>query len=315
MGWRCDRRDGGGRLVYTTLSRVLSEDKGNDTGALAPTAPNITAIFAAIQKVTRHLKQISWDFEPRYGTELFTACAEYVNVGWGLLTLVNPKGEQFLLASPTDVPTVVSGGQTLTFDTTSASVPQVMPYPQNYTPIKTLRLNDANNAIAMTWYPTILPLVESISVTGWWGYRHDYANAFVSSGQTVQDNPLSASATTMNVTSTTGPDALFWAPCLDAGNLIRIDNELILVLATTATTLSVRRGVNGTTAASHNQGAAINVWYPEDDVQNTVSRQAAYFYARRGAYETVSVSGIATAVYPPDMVDELWAMLQGYQNE
>lgn len=303
--------------MYTTTTRVLYEDKGIETGAAAPSAVDVRKLLTSIQKVTTRLQRIAWDFEPRYGTEYFTARAEIVNLSWGTLNLVNEKGERLLLASAVDAPTIVSAGQTLTFDLTNVSTPQVLPAPQAYTPIRTLRLNDANTAICQTWYPTCLPLVDSIAITGWWGYRRDYANAYIDSLDSVQDNPLSASSTTITVTDVDDADALFWSPRFDAGNLIRIENELILVLATDTTlnTLSVRRGMNGTTAVSHALNTSIKVWYPEEDVMDTVSRQAAYFYARRGAYEAVSISGIAVAVYPPDMVDELWAMLQGYQNE
>lgn len=304
--------------MYTTRTRVLYEDKGAEAGASTPGAVSLTALFTAIQKVTSRLKTIAWDFEPRYGTEYFTASPMTTNLAWGELVLENPKGQQLLLASPTDVPVVTLNGQTITFDTTVASSPVCLPYPQNYTPIKALRLNDANCSIWRTWYPTRLPWIDNISIVGFWGYRHDYANAFIDSLDSVQDaSGINASVTTITVTNVSGADALFWSPRFDAGNLIRIENELILIrnTDTVANTLSVRRGVNGTTAASHAKNADITIWYPEDDVLETVSRQAAYFYARRGSYEAIAVSGVTTVTYPPDMVDELYAMLQGYQNE
>jgi len=304
--------------MYTTLTRVLYEDKGAEAGAAVPGAVSLTALFTAIQKVTARIKAIAWDFEPHYGTEYFTAGGDNVNISWGELVLTNPKGQQLLLASATDVPVIMLNGQAITFGLTSASSPVCLPYPQNYTPIKALRLNDANYSIWRTWYPTCLPWIDNITVTGFWGYRKDYSNAFIDSLDSVQDAlGINATVTTITVTNVSGADALFWSPRFDAGNLIRIDNELILILATntTANTLSVRRGVNGTTKAAHALNTDITIWYPETDLMDTVSRQAAYFYSRRGSYEAIAVQGVATAVYPPDMVDELWAMLQGYQNE
>lgn len=303
--------------MYTTRTRVMYEDKAAETGGSAPSAVSLSALFTAIQKVTSRLKTISWDFEPHYGTEYFTASSDTVNLAWGELILTNPKGERLLLASATDSPIVMLNGQPITFSLTSANSPVCLPYPQDYTPIKVLRLNDANASIWRTWYPTCLPFIDNISITGFWGYRHDYANAYIDSDDSVQDNPLTASATTITVTSVIGADALFWSPRFDAGNLIRIENELILVLNTDTVlnTLSVRRGVNGTTAVSHAQGTDITIWYPEQDLMDTVSRQAAYFYAKRGSYEETIVSNVASAIYPKDMVSELYAMLQGYQNE
>lgn len=304
--------------MYTTVTRVLYEDKGNEAGATAPSATSLIALFTAIQKVTNRLKTITWNFEPSYRTEYFTAAPDIVNLNWGELVLSNPRGQQLLLASPTDMPVVTLNGQAISFDVTTASSPVCVPYPQNHTPIKSIRLNDVNGSIWRTWYPTCVPFIDNISIAGFWGYRHDYANAYIDSLDTIQDAAgISATVTTITVTSVSGVDALFWSPRFDAGNLIRIENELILVLSTNtvSNTLSVRRGVNGTTPAIHAKNTSITVWYPEQDLMDTVSRQAAYFYARRGSYEAIAVQGVATAIYPPDMVDELYAMLQGYQNE
>lgn len=305
--------------MYTTVTRVLDENKATDTtSANPPDATVIRKVMTSIMKVTKRLQVIAWDFEPTYRTETFTPCNENVNNWQGLLTLVNSKGQQFLLASASDMPVItVNNGQVLTFDLTAASSPQVLPYPQNHTSIKVLRLNDANNSTSIGWYPTQLPFFDSISITGWWGYRKGYANAYIDSLDTVRDNPLSASATSVTVTDTSGADAYFNTPRFSPGNLIRVDNELMLVAGTdiAGESLNVRRAQNGTTAVGHAQGTKINIWYPEEDVMDTVSRQAAYFYARRGSYESTVISGVATSTYPSDMVNELYAMLEGYQNE
>lgn len=304
--------------MLTTVQRVLSESKAADTSPATISTTQINNILAAITKVTKRLKAMAWDFEPFYATEFLTASMQNTSVGDGKLTLFHPKkGQLNLLYSATDVPVVTVNGQTLSFGLVPGNVPQVLPCPINWTPTNQLRLNDANNSIYQSWYPTNLPWYDNISIAGWWGYRRGYfqGEGLVNSLDSVQDNPLSATATTMTILSSAGADAIFYAPRFSPGNLLRIDNELLLVLATTTTTLSVRRGVNGTTAAQHNQGAAIYIWYPEEDVMHVVSRQAAYFYARRGSFEETAIQGITTAVYPKDLVNELWATLQGFENE
>lgn len=59
----------------------------------------------------------------------------------------------------------------------------------------------------------------------------------------------------LNLTSTDG---------LAVGNLIRIDNELMLITALTPTSLTVTRGANGTVAGSHKEGATITAVYNGD---------------------------------------------------
>lgn len=307
--------------MLTTVARVLAEDKSSDTppGTYAPappTANQTAAVLTAIQKVTARIRRMSFNFEPTFGTEYFTTSADNSNVGRGILTLKNAKLEQLhLLASTADPPVIFNNTQALTFAMIQDGAANVLPYPQNSTPIRQLRLNDATPAIYMTWYPSILPWYDNISVQGWWGYNRNFANAWVDSLDTVQDAAgLVAGTRLITVSSVTGLDARFNAPRFSPGNLIRINNELFLVMTTDglANTLGVQPAQNGTTAATHAKNATISIWYPEQDVIDTVSTQAAYFYAKRGAYEEVSIQGITAIKYPPDMVGELLAMLQGY---
>ncbi len=47
--------------------------------------------------------------------------------------------------------------------------------------------------------------VDAISVEGTWGFHPDWANAWASSGDSVQNNPLSSGATTLTVTDADAP--------------------------------------------------------------------------------------------------------------
>lgn len=308
--------------MLTTLARVLSEDKASDSPppAQPPTLAQQRAIMAAIAKVTARINnRLSWRFEPVWGTEYITAWGDNVNTAYSLLRLYNPKGQLLLLASASDLPTITNNGSTVSFGMDVTGSPTVIPWPQGATPIRTIRFNDGNGAICNNWWwPQVPPRLDSIVITGWWGYASDFANQWVTSNDTVQDvSGINASVQTVTVSSVDGFDARFNTPRFSPGNLIRIDGELLLVMTTddVANTLSVLRGQNGTTATTHANGAAITIWYPQEDVMDVVSRQAAYFYARRGAYEETVVQNVATAVYPRDMVAELLATLQAYNNE
>ena len=57
-------------------------------------------------------------------------------------------------------------------------------------------------------------------------------------------------------------------------------------------TLTVRRGVNGTTAATHSSGATIYVYKPMEEVVHAVKRLAAWLYAQRDAPFTKQIQVI-----------------------
>ncbi len=88
---------------------------------------------------------------------------------------------------------------------------------------------------------------KGLRATADWGWPRTVK----SSGDSVQDNPLSAAATTLTVVDST---------TLEVAQTLRLETEQLFVTdLPTATTATVTRGVNGTTAASHAQGTAIDI--------------------------------------------------------
>jgi hypothetical protein len=122
--------------------------------------------------------------------------------------------------------------------------------------------------------------IEAIELTGIWGYHPNWETAWASSGDTVQNNPLSASATTITVTDA---DAGF-----QVGQLLKIGAEYLLVKAVDSETnsLSVERGAQGTVAVIHNLGASIAIYQVPPNVENLVIRWALWLY--READKTIS---------------------------
>jgi hypothetical protein len=141
-------------------------------------------------------------------------------------------------------------------------------------PIAVLRLT---NGEAFVWDDTPL---RAITVTGKWGWHDRWADAWRNTSDAVQNNPLSAGATTITVADADGVDAENETPRFQVGHLIRIDSEYIRVLAVNTTTnvLTVQRGVAGTTAASHTQNTAIYTYQPALDAQMLHLRYAAWLY-------------------------------------
>lgn len=112
---------------------------------------------------------------------------------------------------------------------------------------------------------------RAIELAGRWGY----AETSEASGATINEGgTYSASDLTLTVSS----GALF-----KTGQTILIESEQLYVSAISGNDLSVQRGVNGTTAATHADGTAISIMsYPRAVVEATL-QQAALTWARRSA--------------------------------
>lgn len=68
-----------------------------------------------------------------------------------------------------------------------------------------------------------------------------------------------------------------------AGQTIRIDSEDMRVESIATNTLTVTRGINGTTAAAHTTGAAISILTPPDAIQEASLLLTARLYKRKDA--------------------------------
>lgn len=141
-------------------------------------------------------------------------------------------------------------------------------------PAGVLRLTGGS---VFTWTQTP---VQAISVTGIWGWHDRWSAAWRESADIVQNNPLSANATSLMVSDADGADGDGETPRFQIGHLIRIESEYLRVLAvnTTSNTLTVQRGVNGSTAASHVQNTTIQVYQPPADIDALALRWAAWLY-------------------------------------
>lgn len=112
-----------------------------------------------------------------------------------------------------------------------------------------------------------------VTVTGWWGWHDDPAALWMATGLTVQDDPLHDASDQLMVSS-------FGA--LSPGQLLRVNGEALRVIAVPPAPgpITVERGLCGTEAASHAQGAAIACYAPPPDVRDLALRRAAWL-ARR----------------------------------
>jgi len=143
----------------------------------------------------------------------------------------------------------------------------------------------------------------AVSVTGLWGSHEDWSNAWRVSGDTVQNAPLSSTATTITVTDADGTDAAGITPRFQVGQIVQIESEYLSILAVNTVTnvLTVQRGQHGTAAATHAQGSVTSVYQPPRAVENLCLRVAAWLYR-----EPNTVNGTAM----PPMLGSALAMLR-----
>lgn len=163
-----------------------------------------------------------------------------------------------------------------------------------------------------SWYPTDNDLVRKVFVTGTWGWHSDYANAWEAVDALAAG--INASVTSITVADADGADLDGFTPRFSPGNLIQIGSEWMMVNAVDTATniLTVRRGVNGSTAASHLISAAVSTYHVDDRISRITARQAALLYARIGAFQVETLDGVGVVTYPQDLLAELRATLQDF---
>ena len=121
---------------------------------------------------------------------------------------------------------------------------------------------------------------KSQKIIGWWGMVPHYSDAWEATASTL----TSISGTTLTIDGdvdelTVIGDAYEY-PVL---SILKIDDELMLVGSRNEAnnTLTVKRGINGTTSASHAAASTIYRFVPDDMIARVARRIAAWYYRRR----------------------------------
>jgi hypothetical protein len=112
-----------------------------------------------------------------------------------------------------------------------------------------------------------------LDIYGVWACHKNYGAAWLAA-TTLNGAIASTSATTFTATSGTP---------LAAGQVIRIDNELLLVTNVSTNTITITRAWNGSTAATHDTASVVKIWQYEGDIKRATLIQATRYYKRATA--------------------------------
>lgn len=157
--------------------------------------------------------------------------------------------------------------------------------------------------------------VDAITVEGTWGYHPGWPDAWPESGDSVQDDPLTAGATALAVTDADAPGPAGYGARFVVGQLIRIEEEYLHVLAVNASTntLTVERAANGTAAASHDLGTGIDIYRPPEDVRQACLRVASWLYKQKDAGFVQAAGNLRGQVLvPPALPEDVQQILAPY---
>ncbi len=127
---------------------------------------------------------------------------------------------------------------------------------------------------------------DNLSINGWWGYHKSSSQLYQATADisvTIDD-----SATTLTVAATTAYER--W-------QYLRIEDELLQISALTdATTLTISRGENGTTAAAHST-KPVSIVKPMRDIQSLAAAITAHNYKNRNlTTDTIQVGNIGIEI-------------------
>lgn len=276
-------------ISYAPLDWARSEVKqasGEDVGG-----ENDRVLLRALRHVSARIDEIKGvSYAPHIQTRYFDASGDHIDPFTNALELDAPLLE---------VTSLTVGGNAWAADVDFVTTPK------GETPIRKLRAISSK-----AWGTHSGDPFDSIAVTGVWGFRRGYTQAWAASLDSVQDAPLSSGATSITVSDADGTDAYGSIPRFSPGQMLRLEAEFVEVLAVNTQTnvLTVRRGARGSTAASHTQGTAISVWMPESTVTRAALRWAGLLYKRRGEFTTREidpVGGVTVITLPQDAPTEV----------
>lgn len=145
---------------------------------------------------------------------------------------------------------------------------------------------------------------DVIAVNAFWGCHTKYVQRAWTLA-TLSNAAHNATTTTLTVDSGT---------TVIAGNIIKIDNEIMIVSSTTPTTIIVmKRGDNGSTAATHLDDAPVYLWRPMTEIRLACLEIVKSIYNRRFGVNTqgvATVTAVGVVVTPEEIPATAWKIIE-----
>ncbi len=150
---------------------------------------------------------------------------------------------------------------------------------------------------------------QALSLSGYWGFRKDYAQRGWSLVGTL--GVAITDTTTLAFTAAAGHT-------LTIGQIIRIDNEIQNVATVATNTITpVRRGDNGSTAATHLIGASVYAWNVQEDVKTAVLTSAMGVNALRNGQASngkITLTNAGIVIRPEEIPPFAQKTFESYRN-
>ena len=141
---------------------------------------------------------------------------------------------------------------------------------------------------------------QTLTILGEWGWQTDKVSL------STADEISSTTTAAVSVTSGAGTYA---------GDTIIIDTEQLYVSAVSGNNLTVIRGVNGTTAATHSGGAAYYKWkYADDVTQAALDIARTYWRSRDAGLTSIIGTGEMAMSNPAREENAILKRLDHYRN-
>jgi len=179
-------------------------------------------------------------------------------------------------------------------DSTVITSVQYVLYPKNAYPKQWVKILPSTS---LTWQPTDDGDAESaISVLGWWGFHNNYTQRAWSIAGTL--GAAMTDTTTTSLTMTAGHTVV-------KDEVYKIDNEVINVSNVSTNTVTlVARGDNGSTAATHLNGAAVYKWNAQPEMKSALLSICQNVYESRSGQTSqgnVTVTAAGIVIRPGDV--------------
>lgn len=190
-------------------------------------------------------------------------------------------------------------------DATEITSSQYVLYPKNAQPKQWVKILGSSSVF---WQATSAGDNESaISVLGLWGFNNNYTQRGWSIAGT-----LGAAITTTNgltLTMTAGHTVL-------QGEIYKIDDEMVNVSNVSTNTVTMAaRGDNGSTAATHLNGATVYRWNPQPEIKNVVLSICQNMYDNRSGQSSqgnVTVTQAGIVIRPQDVSGMSQKVITGF---